>query len=122
MRSNRIWRAAGLCVVSISVLASIPRSFAIGQTKGKPTPEELEAVEVEGQPLASNVQRVIQAMEFLGAPLPIETTNALQSATRARDGRRIQQLLDGQVLLFVKLNPEARVKVTRGRAPAVLQQ
>jgi len=122
MRSNRIWRAAGLCVVSISVLASIPRNFAIEQTKGKPAPEELEAVEVEGQPLASNVQRVIQAMEFLGAPLPIETTNALQSATRARDARRIQQLLDGQVLLFVKLNPEARVKVTRGRAPAVLRQ
>ena len=122
MRSNRIWRAAGLCVVSISVLASIPRNFAIEQTKGKPAPEELEAVEVEGQPLASNVQRVIQAMEFLGAPLPIETTNALQSATRARDARRIQQLLDGQVLLFVKLNPEARVRVTRGRAPAVLQQ
>ena len=122
MRSNRIWRAAGLCVVSISVLASIPRNFAIEQTKGKPTPEELEAVEVEGQPLASNVQRVIQAMEFLGAPLPIETTNALQSATRARDARRIQQLLDRQVLVFVKLNPEARVKVTRGRAPAVLRQ
>jgi hypothetical protein len=122
MRSSRILRAAWLCVVSIGVFVSIPRNFAIEQTKERPAPEELEAIEVEGQPLASNVQRVIQALEFLGAPLPIETTNALQSATRARDARKIQQVLDGQVLLFVKLNPEARVKVTRGPAPAVLQQ
>src|SRR5262249_3099673 len=78
--------------------------------------------EVEGQPVAANVGPVKQALEFLGAPLPIETTNALQRAARARDARSIQQLLDRQVLLVVKLNPEARVKVTRGPAPAVLQQ
>jgi hypothetical protein len=77
---------------------------------------------VEGQPLASNVQRLIQALQFLGAPLPVEITNALEVAGRARDARRIQQLLDRQVLFVVRLNPEARVKVTRGPASAVLQQ
>src|SRR5262245_39539648 len=122
MRSNRIWRAAKLWVVTIGVLVLIPRNFAIEQTKAKPTPDELDVIEVEEQPLASNVERLMQALEFLGAPLPIETTNALQSAARARDARRIQQLLDHQVLLIVKLNPKARVKLTRGSAPPILQQ
>jgi hypothetical protein len=95
---------------------------AVKQAEEQHAPEELEAIEVEAQPLASNVRRLIQALEFLGAPLPSETVNALQSAGRARDARKIQQLLDRQVLVVVKLNPEARVKVTRGPAPAVFQQ
>src|SRR5262245_26454740 len=122
MRANPIWRVVELCLVCVGVLVLIPRNFASEQTKGKPAFEELEPIEVEGQPLASNVQRLVQALEFLGAPLPVETTHALQSATRARDGRRIQESLDRQVLLVVTLNPEARVKVSRGPAPAVLQQ
>src|SRR5262245_4006475 len=76
--------------------------------------EDLEPLEVEGQPLASNVQRLIQALEFLGTPLPVETTHALQTAIRDRNAREIQQLLDPQVLFVVRLNPEVRVKVTRG--------
>jgi hypothetical protein len=84
--------------------------------------QDLEPVEVEGQPLASNVRRLIEALEFLGFPLPIETSSALLDAGRARDARKIQQLLDQYVLFVVSLNPEVRVKVTRGPAPAVLQQ
>ncbi|MCI0422901.1 MAG: CehA/McbA family metallohydrolase, partial [Acidobacteria bacterium] len=84
--------------------------------------EELEPIVVEGQPLASNVQRLIQALEFLGAPLPAETKSSLQAAGRARDARKIQQLLDPRVLFVVSLNPEVRVKVTRGPAASVLRQ
>ena len=93
------------------------------QQRARPRlPGDLEPVEVEGQPLASNVQRLIQALELLGTPLPIETTSALQTASRDRNARKIQQLLDPQVLFVVRLNPEVRVKVTRGPAPAILQQ
>ena len=77
---------------------------------------------VEGQPLASNVQRLIQALELLGTPLPIETRSVLQAAGRARDARKIQQVLGRHVLFAVHLNPEVRVKVLRGPASSILQQ
>ena len=82
----------------------------------------LEPIEVEGQPLAANVARVVQALDFLGAPMTADLRRALDTAGRARDAAKLQQLLDARVLLVVGLNPEARVKVSRGPAAAQLQQ
>src|SRR3569623_730012 len=82
----------------------------------------LETVEVEGQPLAANVRRVGEALKFLGAPLSGELAPKLEAATEARDAAVLQTLLDPQVLLVVDINPELRVKVTQGLAPARLQQ
>lgn len=42
-------------------------------------------IEVEGQPLAANVRRLVQALEFLGAPLPTELRAGLAFAGEARD-------------------------------------
>src|SRR5437660_115416 len=84
--------------------------------------QKLETVEVEGQPLAANVKRLVDAFEYLGSPLPADTAVALKAAAKARDARKLQQLLDPLVLLVVSLNPESRVKVARGPAPASLQQ
>ena len=79
-------------------------------------------VPVEGQPLSANITRVQQALEFLGAPLPRETSKKLEAAVRAQDAERLQELLDPHVLLVVSINPESRVKVQRGPARARLQQ
>ncbi len=84
--------------------------------------QELAPVAVEGQPLAANVRRLLQALDYLGAPLPADTQKALQAACDARDAEKIQRLLDPHVLLAVHLNPEVRVKVARGPARATLQQ
>jgi hypothetical protein len=84
--------------------------------------QKLEPVDVEGQPLAANAERLLQAFDFLGAPLPKEATTALQTAIKARDARKLQELLDPHVLVVVTLNPESRVKAARGPAPAKLQQ
>jgi hypothetical protein len=84
--------------------------------------QKLDYVDVEGQPLAANVTRLLQALEFLGAPLPAETTTAIQAAAKARDAHKTQGLLDSHVLVVVSLNPESRVKVARGPAAATLQQ
>lgn len=81
-----------------------------------------EPVTVEGQPLAANVQRVVEALEFLGAPLTRDKQAALAAAGKARDAALLQQLLDAEVLFVVSINPEARVKVARGPATARLQQ
>jgi hypothetical protein len=82
--------------------------------------DDIQPVDVEGQPLAANVQRLAQALDFLGTPLPAETVKAIADA--GQDAARLQRLLDPQVLFVVSLNPEARVKVARGPGPAVLQQ
>ena len=84
--------------------------------------QKLDPVDVEGQPLAANAQRLMEALQILGSPLPAETATPLQAAAKARDARKIQELLDPQVLIVVTLNPEARVKAARGPAPAALQQ
>ncbi len=79
-----------------------------------------EPVEVEGQPLAANVERLQQALEFFGSPLPAAVREAVKAA--GQDARKLQEALDPQCTLRVGLNPESRVKVARGKGPAVLQQ
>lgn len=78
--------------------------------------------DVEGQPLGANARRVVQALEFLGAPLPADVAEKVERAAQARDVRAVQELLDPFALVLVSLNPEVRVKVQRGPAPPVLQQ
>ncbi|WP_417376539.1 CehA/McbA family metallohydrolase [Gimesia maris] len=78
--------------------------------------------EVEGQPLAANVKRLISALEYLGAALPASLVQKLNTACDQRDAATIQKLLDSEVLCLVSLNPEVRTKVARGPVVAVLQQ
>ena len=78
--------------------------------------------DVEAQPLAANVVRLLDALKVLGSPLPEETHVALLRAARARDIKHLQELLDPEVLFVVSLNPEIRVKVQRGPGKATLQQ
>ena len=77
---------------------------------------------VEGQPLGANVGRLIQALDFLGAPLPEKGVKKLKAAIGARDAVAIQKIIDPHVLVAVSLNPEVRVKVRRGPAKALLRQ
>jgi hypothetical protein len=77
---------------------------------------------VEIQPLAANVARVADALKMLGAPLDEACVAALETARRQGDSRHCQRVLDAHVLLAVELNPEARVKLRRGPATAILQQ
>ena len=78
------------------------------------------AAEVPLQPLAQQVRRLEDALNYLGQPLPPETHDALNEAmalpneTAAVAG--IQKLLDPFVLAEVEINAESRVKVTQGAA------
>ncbi|HTG99362.1 MAG TPA: CehA/McbA family metallohydrolase [Vicinamibacterales bacterium] len=82
----------------------------------------LSPVSVDGQPLAANLERLDQALEYLGAPLPAELRTALKRAGQARDAAALQKLLDPRVLIVVHVNPEARVRLVRGPANGDLQQ
>ena len=83
---------------------------------------ELPYEPVEGQPLAANAGRLVEALEFLGQPLPESLLDKLSVARRERDSKTIQELLDSHVVALVSLNPEVRVKVERGPAAAAIQQ
>jgi hypothetical protein len=85
-------------------------------------PQQPPIVDVDGQPLAANVGRVVQAMESLGTALPAGVVAELTKAGEARNAERLQKGIDPLVLLVVTINPEERVKVARGPAAAALQQ
>jgi hypothetical protein len=83
---------------------------------------ELAYEPVEGQPLAANVGRLVEAFEFLGQPLPASLSDELSAARKKRDAKVIQELLDPLVVAVVSLNPEVRVKAERGPGAAKIQQ
>src|SRR5262245_48586868 len=83
-------------------------------------------VQVELQPLASQVNRLVETLDYLGTPLTtsdkqrLEQTIAEYNATKTTAG--IQNVLDPYCLFEVNINPESRVKVTQGTAKPELVQ
>jgi hypothetical protein len=82
--------------------------------------------DVEPQPLLSQALRLDEALTFLGSGLSKEDSKRLQALQRApltsATTAAVQQILDPYCLAMVHINPEARVKVTRGPAEARLAQ
>ncbi len=78
--------------------------------------------EADGQPLAANVKRLLQALDSLGAPLETSRRDDISKAVSAEDGVALQTLLDPVALFVIEINPELRVKVKRGPGDPVLQQ
>ena len=80
--------------------------------------------EGELQPLLVHVQRLREALNYLGVPLTEKDNKALDAASIEPDAsvarRQIQEVLDPYCLAVVKINPEARVKVSPGPAPRQL--
>ena len=81
---------------------------------------------VELQPLAAQVGRLQDALDYLGTPLNAADRSALAAALAmtdaARATQRIQQVLDAHCLFGININPEMRVKVARGPAAAELDE
>lgn len=78
------------------------------------------------QPLAQQVRRLEDALNFVGQPLPAKTQNAIDRAIGETDEKiaveALQQALDPFVLVTVDINAESRVKVERGGADTTLMQ
>lgn len=81
---------------------------------------------VERQPLAAQVARLQEALDYLGAPLGADDRAALAAAAGlpddARAVARYQEILDARCLFGININPEMRVKVARGPAGAELDE
>jgi hypothetical protein len=89
--------------------------------------DELPLVtDVDFQPLASQAQRVSEALRYAGAPLADSDQKALDAAIGETDPakgvRDIQRVLDKYALSLVSINPESRVKVAAGPAKPELQE
>lgn len=114
--------ALGLIASTLGLMIALTMNGPLLQAQA--ADRKLEIVSVEGQPLAANVGRLLDALEFLGTPLPQKATAALKAAIKDRNARKIQELLDPYVLVLVSINPESRVKAAAGPATekATLQQ
>lgn len=116
------------CAASILLLAALTGTHGNNGSQASARDEATSEaaisapVPVEAQPLSANIERLAQALEYLGASLPAHVRAMLLRAGQVRDATALQQLLDPHVLLVVQINPESRVKVVRGAAPAILQQ
>ena len=103
--------------------ATIAALLCTNAAADKPQPiEPLVPVAVEAQPLAANIERLEQALDYLGAPFTAETIKNLREAVGQGDSVGMQVALDRDVAFVVSINPESRVQVARGPAPARLQQ
>ena len=73
--------------------------------------------DVPPQPLVSQVQRLSQALTYLGSALSEEDRADIEKLSQAeltdKTSFALQHLLDPYCIAFVNINPEARVKVKR---------
>ncbi len=83
-------------------------------------------VDVEQQPLVAATGRLIEALEYVGAPLSVEDSQKLTAAMQNTDAgesiRAIQKVLDPHCLIHVTINPESRVSVGEGPVKKELTQ
>ena len=129
-RDSREWIVLGVsAVVIVTVIGAPARTSQLHGPQlqavtfaERPNVVSVARVVVEAQPLGANVERLLDALEYLGAPVAPGVRRDVTAAAQARDADRLQQLLDDRVLLVVHINPEMRVKVARGGGAAVLQQ
>src|SRR5688572_24788449 len=75
---------------------------------------------LEFQPLAAQAQRVVETLDYLGAPLSGGDRKTVLDLARGMPSERstaeIQRVLDRYALYQVNINPESRVKVAPGAA------
>jgi len=81
---------------------------------------------VERQPLVAATKRLVDALEYVGAPLSKADANALEAAMKApKDADAIagiQKVLDKLCVAGVHINAESRVKVAEGPAKKELMR
>jgi hypothetical protein len=106
----------GLLVAGSTTAAPFRTAEAAQAPSGaSPTPRPVSL-----QPLAQHARLLERALSYLGQPLAPEDHDQINRATSATDETaaraEIEATLDRYALLIVTVNPESRVKVTKGPA------
>ncbi|HVS37633.1 MAG TPA: hypothetical protein VMS17_18870 [Gemmataceae bacterium] len=98
--------------------------LAVPTADGQTAPPLVDAL--EWAPLRDHCRNLLDGLDALKAPLPAETTRALQALLKQPPAdpdaaaAAVQKLLDPCCLLVVSINPESRVKAARGPAESEL--
>src|SRR5215471_17650435 len=111
-------------IASVFVTGLLPLIIVV---TGLPAQDLPRVDKVELQPLVAQVSRVVEALDYLGAPISSADKDKLRSSASESDPAKavgdIQQILDTYCLFDVSINPESRVKVDRGLAkPELVEQ
>ena len=82
---------------------------------------------VEWQPFAAQINRLLEATDYLGSPFSAAEKSGLEAAMKdgdpARASAKVQEILDAHCLFAIQINPEMRVKVGPGPAkPELVEQ
>ena len=113
-----------------SVFSAILIAFALTAVLSGPTVHGEDAAQVitdvERQPFVAAIRRLVEAMDFAGAPLSEEVRNRIVAASALPDDKdavkQLQLILDPLCLAFVNINAESRVKVAEGPVKKELMQ
>src|SRR5436190_14689350 len=114
MRMSRLFH----CVTGLAVFSLCQTIFAASLPIIK---------DIEWQPFAAQVKRLVEATDYLGSPLSAKDKAAIEAVMKESDsqsaGEKLQSILDPYCLFGVEINPEMRVKVAQGPAkPELLEQ
>jgi hypothetical protein len=103
-------------LAALAFLAAWPGSVA--QARG--ADDFLKVTDVEPQPLVAATERLIEALDYVGAPLPVADREALKAALEGTDAGKVtlgvQKVLDPHCVAGVTINAESRVSVVEGPA------
>src|SRR6266545_371015 len=122
-------RMGGVAMLAMALAcasaASLTRCAGESAATGEPA-ASAAATRVELQPLAAQVRRLLETLDYIGAPLAAGDRRAVEAAIEKGDGAQstgaVERVLDRYVLLEVGINPESRVHVTQGSARPDLVQ
>lgn len=82
--------------------------------------------EIPVQPFVAHAVRLKEALSYVGSPLSAEDEKKIEEIRKAPFTQalvqQIQEVLDPYCIALVDINPESRVKVVKGNAPAKLMQ
>jgi hypothetical protein len=119
-----------MIAIARNVSARIARAFMLLAVIAAGGPvvaaDFLKVTDVEPQPLAAANERLIEALEYVGAPLPAADREALVAAGKLTDAGKVatavQKVLDPYCVAGVLINPESRVSVIEGPVKKELMQ
>jgi hypothetical protein len=107
----------------VLLLGALVQTVGIGAARA----ENLPVVnDVDLQPLAAQILRVVEALDILGQPLApadkAKIDKAIDSTDQKAGVQTLQEVVDRHCLIGIDINPESRVKAAQGPAAPRLVQ
>jgi hypothetical protein len=100
-------------LVSLALFLTLPAALPAA---------ELPKARVEFQPLGAQTKRVLDALSYLGSPLPATDRQALQKALEAKNTDAVQAVLDRHCLAGVRIGEGGKLETLPGPAKPALAE